>query len=275
MAGYSGFLTKGTTNRLANPATSIVLATPTTPAPVSGNLLVAVIWSPSGVAFATPPAGWTEAGGSPYATSTDVSFFTIYNRIATGTEAASYTWAGASSRKHEGVILSYEGTKDPVELLDADFGTHDDTSVGPPLVGDTATDTNNGDSGEQLLVYGAVSKLPGAGIGASGWALVVDANLTTREVFGQDLNLAIAAFCDEGWNDAVTAYPAGRTFTRTWTGAGTFAAESRIRRWWDSARMAPVGVVGGLDLERLRLAAEDLPHFLSTGQLYQEFERSR
>ena len=260
MAGYAGFVNKGTTNRLAVAATSIILVVPANI--VSGRLLIACLFSPSGIDWASPPAGWTSVNA--YSTGTGVSFLHFYSRVATGTESADYTWSGASSRKHEGVILQYNTNNAAETLDDVDIGT-DSASSTSPIVVTTTTDVNNGDTGEQLLFYGVITKLAGGGVGASGWTLVEGADVAEREVFGQDNGLAVAGVYDEEWNDAVTAYPAGRTWTADWVGADATVGEVSVRRYWDTVQILASAELPALRL--LKIQAGELPHQLHTRML--------
>lgn len=93
-------------------ATSITITAPTTI--TSGNLLIAFIChadTTPAQKFASVPSGWTlGCNVSVPSASTSTASLTVYYKVATSSEPASYTWSGSTvSRSGTGVIFNYSG----------------------------------------------------------------------------------------------------------------------------------------------------------------------
>lgn len=99
----------------------------TTPACSAGDRLVAFVSSLAGGTTLTGPAGWVLE--KEFAPTTNLRS-AVYSRVATGTEAASYTWTWSVSGRNVGEIKVYPGV-DPAYVLDVDAKQGQDDSVGP------------------------------------------------------------------------------------------------------------------------------------------------
>lgn len=86
--------------------TSVVLTRPA--AWVSGDTAYVGIYKESSAAI-TPPSGWTELSGSPFANSTNF-WSHVFRKVLGGSEPSTYTWSWTGSVWREGGGLSVTNT---------------------------------------------------------------------------------------------------------------------------------------------------------------------
>jgi predicted phage tail protein len=95
----------------------------------AGDLLVAYVYHYDNVATWTPPAGWTLVTTG---TGTSATYFSIYRKVAGGSEPASYTFAGSTGDYKAATIERYTGVDplNPIQTFTLNSGSATSRSIG-------------------------------------------------------------------------------------------------------------------------------------------------
>lgn len=141
--------------------TSLVVPMPAGVA-IGDALILVHHQSKSGGTTTNVPAGWTDRGRH---TSTNDTF-SLFTRVADGTEGANVTVTSAATALHNAGILAYSGAGG----IDAvtDFGAAQSANTTPTIPSVTATVAND-------IIVGVVGKISGSGgTPAAGWTERLD-----------------------------------------------------------------------------------------------------
>jgi hypothetical protein len=116
------------TTAAVNSGTSLTLTRPTNA--TTGTVVIAAVFGRNSVAApSTPPTGWTLLGAD---SQTSPGWSAIYAKDMTGSEPASYAWAGFATGRLVGIMAVLSGVNSVASLLDV---------VGAGVTGVTAAST--------------------------------------------------------------------------------------------------------------------------------------
>src|SRR5260221_4669863 len=94
-------------------STTIVVNKPT--GPLSGDVLIALLYVETTGVVATPPTGWVQRDTLANGTNSFRAY--MYTLVCGGSEPSTYTWTLDTTQYNEGVILGFSGvdTTTPVD----------------------------------------------------------------------------------------------------------------------------------------------------------------